>query len=272
MASADGQGHLALYQESSKMKLLNKVVIVSGGSQGIGEAIARLYAKEGAHVAVVGSSDMQKVQAVADSIRADGGSARPYVCDVRDAAQVTALVARVEGEMGGVDLLLNGAGVFYPTPAGSTPDTDFDRMVDINLKGSWNLINAIVPAMKMRKHGKIICMASVASVYGVPTYALYCATKAAIVQLVRALALELAPHGIHINAIAPGNTASPMNADLRSDAAAVQAIAAATPSGRAFSTVDDIAAIALFLASDDCRAMHGSCLLADEGISAGMAS
>jgi len=253
------------------MKLLNKVVIVSGGSQGIGEAIARLYAKEGAQVAVVGSSDLDKAQAVADSIRADGGTARAYVCDVRDPAQVAALVAAVERDLGALDLLLNGAGVFYPTPAGSTPEADFDRMVDINLKGSWNLINAAVPGMQLRKRGKIICIASVASVYGVAPYAVYCATKAAIVQLVRALALELAPHGIHVNAIAPGNTASPMNAELRSNPAVVDAIASATPSGRAFSDVEDIAAIALFLASDDSRAMHGSCLLADEGISAGMA-
>jgi 3-oxoacyl-[acyl-carrier protein] reductase len=254
------------------MKLFNKVVIVSGGSQGIGEAIARLYAKEGARVAVLSSSDLEKARAVASAIEASGGSARPYVCDVRDAGQVAALVADVERDFGVIDILLNGAGVFYATPAGATPDADFDRMVDINLKGSWNLINAVVPGMRMRKSGKIICMASVACVYGVPTYALYCATKAAIVQLVRALALELAPHGIHINAIAPGNTATPMNAGLRNDPAAVQAISAATPSGRPFSGVEDIAAIALFLASADSRAMHGSCLLADEGISAGMAS
>jgi NAD(P)-dependent dehydrogenase (short-subunit alcohol dehydrogenase family) len=254
------------------MKLLNKVVIVSGGSQGIGEAISRLYAKEGAQVAVVGSSDLQKAQAVVDGIKAEGGSARPYVCDVRDTTQVATLVADVERDFGPVDTLINGAGVFYPTPVGATPDADFDRMVDINLKGTWNLINATAPGMKTRKRGKIICIASVASVYGVAPYAVYCATKAAIVQLVRALALELAPHGIHINAISPGNTASPMNAAMRSDPAVVNAIAAATPSGRAFSGVDDIAAIALFLASDDCRAMHGSCLLADEGISAGMAT
>ena len=126
--------------------------------------------------------------------------------------------------------------------------------------------------MKVRGRGKIICMASVAARYGVPGFALYCASKAAIVQLVRALALELAPHGIQINAISPGNTATPMNAGMRGDPDTMKAITAATPSGRPFSDVQDIAAIALFLASDDSRAMHGSCLLADEGISAGMAA
>ena len=253
------------------MKLLNKVVIVSGGSQGIGEAVAVRYAREGAHVAVVASSNLDKARAVADRINAEGGKALPYVCDVRYSAQVAALVAQVEIDLGPVDIVLSGAGLFYPTPAGATSDDEFDRMVGVNIKGTWNLVGGVVPGMSARGRGKIICIASVAAVYGVPPFALYCATKAAIVQMVRALALELAPQGIQINAISPGNTATPMNAGLRADPNAMQAIAASTPSGRPFSDVEDIAAIALFLASDDSRAMHGSCLLADEGVSAGMA-
>ena len=251
------------------MKLANKVVIVSGGSQGIGAAIARLYAKEGAHVAVVSSSDLAKAQAIVDEIAEAGGVARAYACDVRDTQQIAQLFADAERDLGPVDILLNAAGVFYPTPAGTTPEADFDKMIDINLKGTWHMVCAAVPGMKARHGGKIICMASVASSYGVAPFSIYCATKAAVVQMVRTLALELAPHGVQINAIAPGNTASPMNQALRSDPARVAAIAAVTPSGRAFSDVDDIAAIALFLASDDSRAMHGSCLLADEGISCG---
>lgn len=252
------------------MRLQNKVIVVSGGSQGIGQAIATLYAQEGARVAVLSSSSLDKAQQVVDLITAKGGVARPYVCDVRDSAQVAALVADVERELGPVDVLLNAAGVFYPTPAGATSSADAARLIDINLMGTWNLIGGAVPGMRERKRGKIICMASVAAQYGVPGFALYCASKAAIVQLVRALALELAPHGIQINAMSPGNTATPMNEGMRGDPATMKAITAATPSGRPFSDAADIAAIALFLASDDSRAMHGSCLLADEGISAGM--
>ncbi|SFB78441.1 3-oxoacyl-[acyl-carrier protein] reductase [Polaromonas sp. OV174] len=254
------------------MKLQNKVVVVSGGSQGIGQAIACLYAREGAQVAVLSSSSLDKAQTVVELITSRGGVAKPYVCDVRDPAQIKTLLADVERELGPVDILLNAAGVFFPTPAGDTPAAEAAKLVDINLMGTWNMVSAVAAGMKQRGWGKIICLASVAAVYGVPGFALYCASKAAIVQMVRALALELAPHGIQINAISPGNTASPMNAAMRSDPAAMKAITAATPSGRAFSDVEDIAAVALFLASDDSRAMHGSCLLADEGISAGMAA
>lgn len=252
------------------MKLAGKVIVITGGSQGIGEAIARRCAREGARVAVVASTDCAKAQAVADGISRAEGVARGYACDVREPRHLERLVADVERDLGPVDILVNSAGVFYPTPAGETPPEPIDRMIDINLKGAWNGISAVVPGMKQRRRGKIICMASVAASYGVPSFAMYCATKAAVAQLVRALALELAPHGIQINAIAPGNTATPMNAAVREDAAAVQALTAATPTGRAFSNVDDIAALALFLASDDSRAMHGACVVADEGISLGL--
>jgi len=168
---------------------------------------------------------------------------------------------------------VNCAGVFVPTPAGEHADAAVDRTIDINLKGTFNSIDAVVPHMKARHSGKIINIASVAGVMGIGGYAMYCATKAGIVMLTRALACELAPQGININAIAPGNTATPMNADIRSDAAfapMLQAMAARTPSGRVYSTPAEMAAMAAFLASDEARAMHGSTVLMDEGFSAGL--
>jgi NAD(P)-dependent dehydrogenase (short-subunit alcohol dehydrogenase family) len=251
-----------------------KHALVTGGSQGLGLAIAARLAEEGAAVVAVASSSKEKA-AAAISAFPDPHLHLAEVCDVRDASAVNNLVARITERFGALDILVNAAGVFYPTPAGDTEEDTYDRMVDINLKGTWNLINAITPLMKSRKAGKIVNVASVAAVMGIGGYAVYCATKAGIIMLTRALANELAPHGINVNCIAPGNTATPMNEDIRTKPELrpfLDAMTARTPSPRTYSEPSDMAAIACFLLSDEARAMHGSCILADEGFSAGICS
>lgn len=255
------------------MRLSGQVALVTGGSQGIGEAIARRYAAEGAAVAVVASASMSKAEGVAAAIAAAGGAAAGFVADVRQPQAVSDLVDAVVGRFGRLDILVNSAGVFYRTPAGAAGAADVERMVDVNLKGTWNAISAAVPLMKARRGGKIVNLASVAGLMGHAKYAIYCATKAAIIMMTRALACELAPYGINVNCIAPGNTATPMNRDIRTEPALrpfLEAMTARTPSGRTYSTAEDMAAVAAFLASPDAQAMHGSCLLADEGFSAGI--
>jgi 3-oxoacyl-[acyl-carrier protein] reductase len=251
------------------MRFSGKVALVTGGSQGIGEAVSRRLAAEGAKVAVVASSSLDKAKKSAAGI---GSGARAYVCDVRDADAAHKVAADVRRDLGDIDILVNAAGVFYPTAVGDTPRDQSDKLIDINLKGTWHMINAVAPGMKDRKSGKIVNFSSVAGVMGLGNYALYCATKAGIIMMTRALANELAPHGININCVAPGNTASPMNEDIRTKPELkpfLDFMAARTPSGNTYSSVDDIANVVLFLASADSRAMHGSCLLADEGFSAG---
>jgi 3-oxoacyl-[acyl-carrier protein] reductase len=255
------------------MRLAGKTALVTGGSQGIGEAVAKRLAAEGASVVVVASSSPDKAEAVVATLPGAAGRHMATACDVRDAEAVRALVGAVEKRFGGIDTLVNSAGVFYPTPAGSTPKTDAERMVEINLMGVWNAIDAAAPGMKQRKSGQIITIASVAGVMGIGGYSLYCGTKAAIIMMTRALALELAPSGIRVNCIAPGNTATPMNEDIRTKPELkpfLDAMAARTPSGRTYSEPEDMAALAAFLASDESRAMHGAVLLADEGFSAGI--
>jgi len=255
------------------MKLAGKTALVTGGSQGIGEAIAKRFAAEGSSVAVVASSSRDKAEAVVAALPGGGGRHMAAACDVRDVGAVKALVDSVEKRFGGIDTLVNSAGVFYPTPAGSTPQAEAERMVGINLMGVWNAVAAAAPGMKARRSGQIITIASVAGVMGIGGYSLYCGTKAAIIMMTRALAIELAPSGVRVNCIAPGNTATPMNEDIRTKPELkpfLDAMAARTPSGRTYSEPEDMAALAAFLASDESRAMHGAVLLADEGFSAGI--
>lgn len=251
------------------MRFKNKVAVVTGGSQGIGERVCERLAAEGAHVVVVASSSVAKADVVAERIRKAGGSAHGAAANVTDAAQLAALI----GQLGDrIDILVNSAGVFYPTPVG-TPGPDVARMIDINLTGTFMAISAVAPLMKATRSGKIINLASCAGVMGLKTYSVYCATKAAIMMLTRTLALELAPEGINVNAVAPGNTATPLNEDIRTQpelTAFLNTMAERTPSGQTYSTPDDIANLVLFLASPESRAMHGATVLMDEGFTAGM--
>jgi len=255
------------------MKLKDRVAIVTGGTQGIGKATALKLAAEGAIVIVVASSDLKKAQSVAEEIACAGGRSLPMVANVMKTSDIQALTQRVSAQLGHIDILVNAAGVFVPTPAGAAHESDVDQMIAINLKGTFMMIDAVVPAMKSRKFGKIVNIASVAGFMGFATYAIYCATKAGITAMTRALACELAPHGINVNAVAPGNTATPMNEGVRTLAdykPMLAAMSARTPSGRTFSTAEEMAGMALFLTTGEARSMHGSTVLMDEGFSAGL--
>ena len=250
-----------------------KVALITGGSSGIGATIARALAEEGADVHVVASGSLVKAQAVTDAITEAGGSATPLVADIRNATSVAALVEGIIADKGRLDLVVNAAGLFLPSPPGETAPEVLDAMIDTNLKGTFNVIQAVVPAMKAAGGGKILNFSSVASAIGFKGFSIYCASKAAITMLTRVLGAELAPFDINVNAIAPGNTETPMNEGMRGDPSQAEVLAAMermTPSNRTFSRPEEIAAVALFLLSDAARPIHGTTLLADEGISAAL--
>jgi 3-oxoacyl-[acyl-carrier protein] reductase len=254
------------------MRFDDKVVLVTGGSQGIGAAICRRFSREGAQVAVVASADRDKAKTVADGINAAGGKAQPFACNVAAVAEIERLVADVLQAFGRIDILVNAAGVFYPTRIGATDEAMFDRMCDINLKGTFFMCNAVAPHMIERGSGKIVNLGSTSGVVGRADYLVYSATKAAVMHMTRALGVALAPHGINANAIAPGNTETPMNEQVRTSpefAAMRETIAKRTPSKRLFADPDEIAGAALFLASEDAQSMFGSVMLMDQGITAG---
>lgn len=248
-----------------------KIALVTGGSSGIGATVAQALGARGAHVAVVASSSAAKAAPIVDAIVAAGGQARAYAADVRDDAAVTALLQQVVADFGGLDILVNAAGVFEPSPVGDTGRGVMDRMIDINVKGTWNCLTAATPHLKARGRGKVLNFASVAGTIGVKGFAVYCASKAAIVMMTRVAGAELAPFGINVNAVAPGNTETPMNEALRTApemAEVLEGMKRMTPSGTTFSKPAEIAAAALYLLSDAARPMFGTTLVIDEGISA----
>ena len=254
-------------------KLEGKVAFVSGGSQGIGEQIALLFGREGASVAVLASLDLAKAETVAKRIRDAGGQASAHVADVRHPDEVARVVSKVSAAQGPIDILINSAGVFPPTPAANTPEDVYDKVMDINVKGTWNAICAIAPSMRARKTGWIVNISSVLGTMALANYAVYCASKAAVNMLTRSLAIEFGRDGVHVNCIAPGNTATPMNLDIRTKPELkpmLDAMASRTPSGVTHSSAEDMANIVAFMVSDAARAMHGANILADEGFSAGM--
>ena len=253
-------------------KLAGKVAFISGGSQGIGAETALLFAREGAKVAVVASSNLAKAEIVVKKIRDAGGEAAAFVADVRNADEVAKIAVAAAKALGPIDILINSAGVFPPTPCGGTQESVYDQVMDINVKGTWNTIAAIAPSMRTRKTGWIVNVSSVLGSMALANYAAYCASKAAVNMLTRSLAIEFGRDGVHVNALAPGNTATPMNENLRTEpqyAGFVEAMGARTPSGRTYSKPEEMAQAALYLSCDDSKPVHGAVLVLDEGFSLG---
>ena len=250
------------------MKLDGKVALITGGTSGIGEACADLFAAEGAKVALVGSSDLGKAKAVAARIEATGGSAKPYVANLSIVDEIAKLVAAVKADFGRVDILVNSAGVFYPTPVGGTSEADYDRMMGINLKGLFFCVNEVAPLMIAQGSGCIVNLSSVAGVMALGTYSAYCAAKAGLHGLTRAIAIDHGKDGIRCNAVAPGWIDTQLNEEFiesMEDAAAFRLdIGKIHPAGRTGSPAE-IAALVAFLASEEAAFITGEIYRIDGG-------
>jgi NAD(P)-dependent dehydrogenase (short-subunit alcohol dehydrogenase family) len=247
------------------MRLRDRVAIVTGGSQGIGEAICRAYAREGARVAVVNARKPELGQAVARSILEAGGTARAFQCDVSRRGPVQTLVEQVTAGWGPVDILVSCAGVMINKPIEGYTEADWDLTVDTNMKGAFLMAQAVIPGMKVRRSGKIVFIASIAATHAFPNSVPYCASKAGVWAMTKALCAEVAKDGINVNSISPGNTATPLNVHLQRDPEFVRLMQSYTPTGRAYLTTDEVAGAAVFLASDEARAIHGVDLIVDDG-------
>lgn len=241
--------------------LKGKTAIVTGGSRGIGAAICKMFAQNGANIALLYAGNTQKAEETKASLLELGVKAEAYQCNVADAEQVTTVCKQIIKDFGGADILVNNAGITKDKLVPMMKIPDFDSVVDTNLKGAFYMIKQLYPVFMKQKSGKIINISSVSGLIGNPGQANYSASKAGLVGLTKSIAKELASRNVCCNAIAPGFVATDMTENLSENNALVEHI----PMKR-FAQPEDIAKLALFLASDQSDYITGEVIRIDGGL------
>jgi len=247
------------------MRLNGKAAIVTGGARGIGLAVAKRYVAEGARV-VIADVDAESGAAAAAAL---GESCRFVATDVGDATAVERLVAEAVSAFETIDVLVNNAGIVHAADFLDIAPADFDRVLRVNLRGAFLAGQAVAKRMVAqvkagRTPGAIINMSSVNAVLAIPNQVPYCVSKGGLAQLTKVMALSLAPHGIRVNAIGPGSIMTDILQSVATDREAKRRLLSRTPLGR-IGEPDDIAAVAVFLASDEASYITGQTIYADGG-------
>lgn len=250
------------------MKLRGRVAIITGAGSGIGAATAMAMAREGARV-VVADIDREAAERVSDKIGRDGGVAMGIATDVTLRGDNEDLVERVLSSWGSLDIFMANAGIAQvPAPIEETDEATFERIFAVNVKGVWLGARYAIPRMKLQRRGVFLVTGSTSAIRPRPGRQIYAASKSAVVNLVKSLALECAPYGVRAVAIAPVATETPMLATFLGkeevDEEELARYVAAVPLGR-LNQPDDIANAAVFLASDDAAMITGTCLEVDGG-------
>jgi len=247
------------------MRLQGRVAAITGGALGIGRATARLFAAEGATVAI-GDIDAAGADLVAKELRGAGGRALAVGVDVGDSGQVQAFVDRVVAEHGRLDVMFANAGIAHSAPFLEHPEADWHRVIRVNLTGVFLTCQIAARQMARQGGGRIIATASINGFRGVENLVGYNVAKAGVIELAKTMAVELAKHHIAVNAIAPAQIDTRLTQSLPEEAR--QRRVARIPMGR-FGDVDEVAKAALFLASDDAAFITGHTLAVDGGYLAG---
>ncbi|NMM75876.1 2-hydroxycyclohexanecarboxyl-CoA dehydrogenase [Acidovorax sp. SRB_14] len=245
-----------------------KTVIVTGGGGGIGGAACRRFAREGARVAVF-DMNLAAAEKVAADIRAGGGQAAAFQCDITQRPQVDAAVAGAEAQLGPIDVLVNNAGWDVFKPFTKTVPAEWDRLIAINLTGALHMHHAVLPGMVERKAGRIVNVASDAARGGSSGEAVYAACKGGLVALSKTLAREHARQGITVNVVCPGPTDTALLAGVaegaRDPAKLIDAFKSAIPLGR-LGQPDDLASAIAFFGSDDASFITGQVISVSGGL------
>jgi len=246
-------------------RINEKVAIVTGGAQGIGQGICLRLAEEGARVAIF-DINLDEAKKTAQEIERAGGTALAIKVDITKPAEIEAAVKQVLSKFGQIDILVNNAGISLVSKVADMTDDIWDRVNDVNLKAVFLCCRAVIPHMKERKYGKIVNIASVLALRGSAYYAHYGATKAGVVAFTQGLAVELGPRNINVNAVGPGVIDTPM-ADHDVAPEVRQRLQKRIPLRR-IGVPQDIADAALFFASDEASYITGQCLYVCGGLSA----
>jgi len=252
----------------SRFSVRDKVVLVSGGSRGIGRALAAGFHEAGARVVITGRDDVTLTQA-AQEIGADDHPVETVTCDVSDVETIQAMVDHVQGKFGRIDVLLNVAGVNIRQPAMDFSEEQFDFVVDINLKGAFFVAQKVGRCMAAQKSGSIINIDSLNTYAPLKNVLPYAMSKGGVVMMTRGLAVELGACGVRVNTIAPGFILTDLTQKLWSDPTMRAWGETNTPLGR-LGEVEDLVGAAVFLASDAAEFMTGQVVRVDGGFTAGL--
>ncbi len=243
------------------MKLEGKVALVTGGSQGLGKAIALKLAENGADIAIAYVGPNEPAEETRGEIEALGRRARLYVCDVRNEAAVNETVSAVKKDLGQIDILVNNAGVTRDTLMVGMKDEDYDMVLDINLKGAFHMIRACYRDFMRKRYGKIINISSIAGLVGNAGQVNYAASKAGLIGMSKSVAKELGSRGVCCNCIAPGFIKTDMTKDIKED----NPLLIQVPMKR-MGSPEDVANVALFLASPESDYITGETIRVDGGL------
>lgn len=233
---------------------MKKTVFVTGGSRGIGRAISKLFSSNEYAVAFCYNNSIEKALKSLNDIKVNSPNVMAVKCDVSDRKQVASAISQITERFGGIDVMINNAGISSYGLFTDVSEDEFNRVCDVNFKGVFNCCQTVLPEMIAKKSGKIINISSMWGQIGASCEVVYSATKAAVIGLTQALAKEVAPCGINVNCICPGVITTDMLCDFTADE--LDALVCNTPVGR-LGTPIDIAKTALFLASDESSFITG---------------